>query len=170
MKKLLLILGILVLPFITRSQVVKYKALFTINFIRYIGWDEEAKKGDFVIGVVKNKEFYDMLKSMSKGKKFGFQDVVIKEFKSPAEVTYCQVLYIPDNINFSKHASTILNNLGNKNSLIVTEKEGATKHGSMINFVIRNDKLKFEISKENAQKWGLQISTKLETMASAISL
>jgi hypothetical protein len=170
MKKSLLILGILALPFLTRSQVVKYKALFTVNFIRHIGWDEEARKGDFVIGVVKDKELYNILKGMSKGKKFGFQDVVIKEFKSPAEVTYCQVLYIPDNINLSKHASTILNNLGNKNSLIVTEKEGATKHGSMINFVIRNDKLKFEISKENAQKWGLQISSKLETMASAISL
>ena len=170
MKKVLLILGILALPFLTQSQVVKYKAVFTINFIRYIGWSEAAKQGDFVIGVIKDKELYDMLNSMSKGKKFGFQNVVIKEFKSPAEVSYCQVLYIPDNINLSKHASTILNNLGNKNTLVITEKEGATKHGSMINFVIRGDKLKFEIHKANAQKSGLQISSKLETMASAINL
>jgi len=40
----------------------------------------------------------------------------------------------------------------------------------MINFVIREDKLKFEIHKANAAKFGLQISSKLESMASAISL
>jgi len=170
MKKALLILAILALPFFTEGQVVKYKAVFTINFIRYIGWDDAAKEGDFVIGVVKNKEFAGWLKNLSKGKKFGFQNVVIKEFKSPAEVSYCQVLYIPANINLSKNAATIISKLGGNNTLIVTEKEGATKYGSMINFVIRGDKLKFEIHKANAQKSGLQISSKLETMASAINL
>jgi len=170
MKKALLIIGILALPFLGQSQIVKYKSVFTINFIRYIGWDDKAKEGDFVIGVVKDKEITDWLRNLSKGKKFGFQNVVIKEFKSPAEVTYCQVLYIPDNINLSKNASTIIDKLGDNNTLIVTEKEGATKYGSMINFVIRDDKLKFEIHNSNAQKAGLQISSKLETMAAAISL
>ncbi len=170
MKKALLLIGILALPFLAHSQVVKYKAVFTINFIRYIGWTEAAKEGDFVIGVVKNKEIAEWLQNLSKGKRFGFQNVVIKEFKSPAEVSPCQALYIPSNINLSKHASTIISNLGNKTTLIITEKEGATKHGSMLNFVIRDDKLKFEIHKANANKAGLKISSKLETMASAISL
>ncbi len=170
MKKILLTIGILTLPFLTQSQVVKYKAVFTINFIRYIGWNEAAKEGDFVIGIVKNKEIFDWLKSLSKGKKFGFQNIVIKEFKSPSEVTYCQVLYIPSNINLSKNISTIIDNLGKNNTLVVTEKEGTTKFGSIINFVIKDNKLKFEIHKANAQKSGLQISSKLETMASAINL
>ncbi len=170
MKKALLFLGILALPFLAQSQVVKYKAVFTINFIRYIGWSDKAKEGDFVIGVVKSKEISDWLRNLSKGKKFGFQNVIIKEFKSPADVTYCQVLYIPSNINLSKNASTIIDNLGSESTLIITEKEGATKYGAMINFVIRDDKLKFEIHKANAQKSGLQISSKLETMAAAISL
>ncbi len=170
MKKALLVLVILTLPFLAKSQVVKYKAVFTINFIRYIGWNDATKEGDFVIGVVKSREIADWLKSLAKGKKFGFQNVVIKEFKSPADVTYCQVLYIPSNINLSKNATMIIDNLGSKGSLIVTEREGATKYGSMINFVIKDDKLKFEIHKANAQKLGLKISSKLETMASAINL
>ncbi len=170
MKKIILIIGVLLLPFLSNGQVAKYKAVFTINFIRYIGWPEAAKQGDFVIGVIKNKEVSDWLRSLSKGKKFGYQNVVIKEFKSPAEVTYCQVIYIPANVNLSKNASTIIDNLGDKNTLVVTEKEGATKFGSMINFVVRNNKLKFEIHKANASKNGLQISSKLGTMASAISL
>jgi len=170
MKKIVIVLGILMMPLMGFSQVAKYKAVFTANFIRYIGWPEAAKQGDFVIGVLRDKEMADYLRSISKGKKFGFQDIVIKEFKSPAEVTYCQVLFIGDNINLSKNAATIIDKLGGKNSLIITEKNGAVKYGSMINFVIRDDKLKFEISKKNASGFGLQVSSKLQNMASAINL
>ncbi len=170
MKKVFLFIALLVLPLLVQGQVAKYKAVFTANFIRYIGWPEAAKQGDFVIGVIRDKEMVDHLKNVSKGKKFGFQDIVIKEFRSPAEVSYCQVLFIPSNINLGKNASTIINKLGGKNSLIIAEKEGATKYGAMINFVIRDDKLKFEINKANASRFGLQVSSKLENMASAIKL
>lgn len=170
MKRVFLFIVIFVLPFLVRGQVARYKAVFTTNFIRYIGWPDAAKQGDFIIGVVRDKEMVDYLTKLSKGKKFGFQDIVIKEFKSPTDVSYCQVLFIPDNINLNKNASTIIDKLGGKNSLIITEKEGATKYGAMINFVIRDNKLKFEINKANASKFGLQISSKLENMASAIKL
>jgi len=158
------------IPLMGFGQVAKYKAIFTASFIRYIGWPEEAKQGDFVIGVLRDKEMADYLRSVSKSKKFGFQDIVIKEFKSPEDVTYCQVLFIGDNINLSKNAATVVEKLGGKNSLIITEKNGAVKYGSMINFVIRDDKLKFEISKKNAAGFGLQVSSKLQNMASAINL
>jgi len=170
MKKILFLLGILMLPLAATSQVDKFKSVFTLNFIRYIGWPEETKQGDFVIGVVRDKEMVSWLKKQSAGKKFGFQSVVIKEFKSADEVTNCQVVFVSSNVNFSKNATTIINKVGGKNTLIISESEGATKSGSMINFVIREDKLKFEIHKANAAKFGLQISSKLESMASAISL
>jgi len=170
MKKILFLLGILMLPLAATSQVEKFKSVFTLNFIRYIGWPEETKQGDFVIGVVRDREMASWLEKQSEGKKFGFQNVVIKEFKSPEEVTNCQVIYVSSNVNFSKSAATLVNKVGGKNTLIISESEGATDSGSMINFVIREDKLKFEIHKANAAKFGLQISSKLESMASAISL
>ncbi len=152
------------------NQIPKYKSVFTLNFMRYVGWPEETKQGDFVIGVVKNREVAEWLRNLSKGKKFGFQNVIIKEFKSPNDITDCQVLFISQYINLSKYASTIIDKTGGKNTLIVSERNGATKYGSMINFVIKGNKLKFEIHKANASKFGLQISSKLEGMASAITL
>jgi hypothetical protein len=172
MKKItLFFLLILIIPSKSYSQgeVAKYKSIFTLSFIRYIGWPEESRQGDFVIGVVRNKEIADWLRSLSKGKKFGFQNVVIKEFRTPEEVTDCQVLYI-GNVNLSKYASTLVDKVGGRNTLIISEKNGATKYGSMINFIIKEDKLKFEIQKNNASKFGLQISSKLSGMASAITL
>ena len=152
------------------SQIAKFKSVFTLNFIRHIGWPEETKQGDFVIGVVRNGELADWMTKLSAGKKFGFQNVVIKEFKSPDDVVDCQVVYVSSNVNFSKHAATIVDKVNGKNTLIIGETEGATQYGAMFNFVVRDEKLKFEIHKANAAKFGLQISSKLEGMAAAINL
>lgn len=151
------------------AQEAKFKATFTLNFIRYIGFPEETKQGDFIVGVLKSKEIADEMMTQSAGKKFGFQNVVVKEFKSVAEITYCHVLFVSAYSNFPKYASEIMQKAG-KNALIVTESEGATNSGSAINFVIRDGKLNFEIKKDNASRAGLQISSKLEGMASAINL
>lgn len=154
---------------IGEAQVAKFKAMFTLNFIRYIGWPDQAKEGDFVIGVIRDKEIADWLRSQSAGKKFGFQDVVVKEFRSAEEVTDCQVIYVAANANYARNSSAIQNKAKN-GTLIITEAENATNSGSMINFVVREDKLKFELHKANASKNGIQFSNKLETMSNAINL
>jgi len=168
MKKIfLLLLFLMLIPKIGFGQVEKYKAVFTLNFIRYIGWTEESKQGDFVIGVLKSDKVAEWLTSQSGGKKFGYQDVVIKKFNSVDELTDCQVLYVSSAINFGKYSEAIFKVLG-KSSLVITESEGATRHGSVINFVVRDDNLKFEIAEANAQTTGLSVSSKLSNMAAAI--
>jgi hypothetical protein len=170
MKKFYLMVALLiVLPIMMEGQVAKYKAVFTLNFIRYIGWPDDARQGDFVIGVLEDAGIARRIDDQIGGKKFGFQDVVVKQFNSVDEVTGCQVLYVSDKISFSRYASQIKQKLG-KSSLIVTESEGATNHGAMINFVVRDEVLKFEIHKGNASGNGLQISSRLEDMSSAIVL
>ena len=170
MKKFYLMLALLIaVPVMMEGQVAKYKAVFTLNFIRYIGWPDDARQGDFVIGVLEASDIAKRIESQIGGKKFGFQDVVVKDFNSVDDVTDCQVLYISSSVNLSRYADQIKQKLGGS-SLIVTEKDGATAYGAMINFVIRNEVLKFEIDKENASSQGLQISSRLENMSSAIVL
>ncbi|MBP8850172.1 MAG: YfiR family protein [Breznakibacter sp.] len=169
MKRLLLLLAILFTGVLAHSQEVKYKASFTLNFIRYIGWPEEQTKGEFVIGVLKNKPLAKLLTEQSTGKKFGFQDIVIKEFATPAEVTKCQVLYVGSSVSLSKYGAELIQNCGGKQFLLIAESEGATDKGAIINFVLVNDVLKFELSAANASKMGLTYSSKLSTMSSAIN-
>ncbi len=169
MKKLIFVLLLALLPTVVPAQVAKAKAMLTLSFIRYCGWSDAARQGDFVIGVLRDKEMVNWLSSQSAGKKFGFQDVVIKEFKSIEELVDCQVIYVSANFNFNKGADQIISKVG-KDTLIITEAEGATTKGSMINFVVREEKLKFELSKKNAAISGIQFSTKLENMTAAINL
>jgi hypothetical protein len=142
--------------------------MFTLNFIRYIGWPEASKQGDFVIGVVKDNIIAENLKTQTAGKKFGYQTIVIKEFKSVEEITDCQLLYFSNSVNFSRNAELVMEKLKGKNSLVITETEGAIKNGSMINFVVRDDKLKFEISNENAEAFGIKFSSSLTSLSNAI--
>jgi len=169
MKRLLIVLAIMFLPLLAGAQVTKAKAMLTLNFIRYIGWTDEARQGDFVIGVIRDKDLANHLRAQSAGKKFGFQEVVVKEFKNVDEVVDCQVIYCSSSVSFSRSANTILSKVG-KGSLIITEQEGATNNGSMINFVVRDEKLKFELCKKNAAYAGIQFSSKLEQMTAAINL
>ena len=169
MKKLLVVLAIMCLPMLVQAQVTKAKAMLTLNFIRYIGWTDDARQGDFVIGVIRDKDLANQLRTQSEGKKFGFQDVVVKEYKNVDEVESCQVIYCSSSVNFGRSANTILSKVG-KGTLVITEQEGATNNGSMINFVVRDEKLKFELSKKNASYAGIQFSSKLENMTAAINL
>lgn len=152
-----------------QDQLAKPKSLLTLSFIRYLGWSDNARKGDFVIGVVRDRELSSWLSSQSEGKKFGFQNVVVKSFKSVAEITDCQVIYISKNVSFSRNAPTIIDKVG-KDTLIITEEEGATKSGSMINFVIRDGRIRFELSKANAQSANIQFGQKLTDMTAAINM
>lgn len=171
MKRVLILLLLVASTGVIKAQDVnlaKYKSLFTLNFIRYIGWPETTKEGDFVIGVLKSSGIADQLAEQVKGKKVGYQTIVIKEFKNVDEITSCSIIYVGESINYSKYSATISQKLNNKNSLIITEDYNAISSGSMINFVIVDNKLKFEVSSSNASKNGLKFSNSLLALTNAI--
>lgn len=171
MKKIAFILFLVISAGVIQAQqsdLIKYKSLFTINFIRYIAWPDEAKQGDFIIGVLKNSAIASQIKAQTTGKKIGFQNIVIKEFKSIEELSNCHLLYVDGNVNYNKNAELIASKINNKHAFIVTDSNGAISKGSMINFVIVDNQLKFEVSAENAEKSGLKLSSTLFSMNNAI--
>ncbi len=169
MKRVFILLILCVLPLNTMlAQEAKFKAIFSLNFIRYIGWPDSSLEGDFVIGVVRNKEVADHIREQSEGKKFGFQNIVVKDFRNVDEVEGCQVIFISSSINLRANGEIAVDKALQNNSLIISETEGATNHGSAINFVIRDDILRFELHRANAARMGLQFSSRLEGMTAAI--
>lgn len=151
------------------DQLAKHKALLTLSFIRYMSWSDAARQGDFVIGVLKDRDLEAQLKQLSAGKKFGLQNVVILGFKNLEELRDCQIIYVSHNISFSRNIQAILDKVG-KDTLVMSEEEGAVRKGSMVNFVIREDKLRFELSKKNAKLSNIGFASKLTEMAAAINI
>ena len=164
------LLGLLaaMIAFSSIAQVNEYKAKFIASYFRYIGWPDDTKSGDFIVGVLKSNEIYNELVKIAGGQNVGAQKITVKLYNDISEIENCQLLFVSGAINFNKYASEILSKLGGKGSLVISEREGALDNGAVINFVIRDDKLKYELSKANAVKYGLQINSRLESMASAV--
>lgn len=173
MKKILLFIAFAMVANWSMGQdeaLNKYKSLFTLNFIRYISWPESETQGDFVIGVVKNRELAELLTTQTKGKKFGYQTIVVKEYNSIDDVENCHILYASKYSNFKKNSAKLIEKVKGTGTLIVTESENATTSGSMINFVVRDNKLKFEVCEKNAKLFGITFSSSLGSLSNAIKI
>ncbi len=146
-----------------QTTIPKAQTLFIYNFSRLIEWPANYRSGPFVIGVIGAVEVTMELELYTKGKKVGTQDINIVRFKTTKEITNCHILFVP--FDKTKQMPEILGMLNDKSTLIITEKSGALEEGSAINFVIIEDKLKFELKPENAVKLGIKFSSKLQEMS-----
>lgn len=139
------------------------QTLFIKDFLRLVEWPEGCMQGPFVIGVLGRTDVYTGLCSQLEGKNTGKQTVTIRQFSSPDEISDCHILFIP--FSETRYMSTAIQRLRKSNTLIITEKNGALEEGSAINFLIFQQRMKFEVSVANAGKYGLQLSPQLKEMA-----
>ncbi len=155
-----LVMCVLLLCFNTRvhAQETNYKAysVYVYNFIKYIEWPEESKKGDFVIAIIGNSKVTPELKSLAATKKANGQTIVIKQFATIAEVDHCQILYISS--GKSSMLKEAVEKTKNMSALLIAEREGLAKKGAGINFVQMEDEtLKFEVNKKVIEAHNLKI-------------
>jgi hypothetical protein len=145
----------------------KIKATFIYNFTKYIDWPENYKHGNFVIGVLGTTSFYNDLSTLLIKKSVGNQKFEIKNFSSnEAASSICHILFITGENSFM--LPEVIKKLKGKSTLIVTEKPGLTKQGSGINFIVDNNKQRFELNKSNVEKYNLKVSSTLTALAIAI--
>ncbi len=145
----------------------KIKATFIYNFTKYIDWPEKYKEGNFVIGVLGTSSFYNDLTALLSTKSVGKQTFEIKSYSNSESITgVCHILFITaDN---SAMLPSVIKQMKGKSTLIVTEKSGMAKQGSGINFVVENNKQRFELNKSNIEKYNLKVSSTLASLAIAI--
>ena len=143
----------------------KIKSIFIYNFTKYIDWPENQKQGDFVIGVLgaTNTNLIKELEKMSQISKVGSRNFTIKVFHSVDEIGKCQLLFI--SADKSGLISSAMQKVAKNNTLVIGENAGLIKKGAVINFVYHDNKQKFELSKNNAEKAGLIVSSSLVNMA-----
>src|SRR5258705_5115133 len=115
------------------------KAVFIYNFTKYIEWDNIGN--EFIIGVIGSSPVSESLTEIVKTNRIRNKRITLKYFSRPEDISYCHVLFIPKNLPFP--LSSILDKIP-RGVLTVSEEEGYGNQGTVFNFVIINDKLKFE--------------------------
>ena len=147
------------------SQEIKFKSIFIYNFTKHFEWPPNARTGDFVIGVVGKAQLYDKLVQMTASKTAGSQSIVVKKFRSTKDITQCHILFISEFNSGTNSMNTAMSKIGKFPTLIVTEKEGMALKKAAINFIIKDQKMQFEMNKTNISKCGLKVSKYLQTLA-----
>jgi len=144
----------------------RVKALYVFNFTNMVEWPSDLKKGTFNIGVLgeSNNLFTELSKYNSKS--VGSQTIKVNHFAESASVTQCHILYVTK--EQSDKTAALVKKFKSKGTLIISEKEGALKEGAIINFVIRNNRQSYELSKTNAVKHKLIIGKQLTELAAKV--
>lgn len=165
-------LGLLFVPLIIMSMVQpgqdrdtrsRFQALYIYNFTTLVDWPKEFKTGSFKIGVLgETNLFNDLTKSYS-NKLVGSQTIKVFKYAKTSEIEDCHILFIAkDN---SASTADLAKKFKSKSTLVITEKEGMLKEGAIINFIVKNNKVAYEVSKTNANKHKLVLGSQLLSLA-----
>ena len=154
---------LLAFTFDVDAQIEKLQAFFIYNFTKYIEWPPDYQAGNFDILVLGNSAIDTHLKDIASSKKVGNQTIIIKRISSVNEISKCHIVFISK--EKSDELPNVISRIGSNSILIITEKNGLASMGSAINFVIVNDKQKFELNKRNVTKYGLKISNQIDALA-----
>ncbi len=145
------------------SQAEKVQAMFVYNFTKYIEWPASAKSGNFVIAVMGSSTIYEELIKVAESKNVGNQTIVVRKINSPADITDQHIVFVSE--NKTSVIPQVMEKIGNNPTLVITESRGTLDKGVGINFIIVDNKQRFELKKDNITSKNLKISSELEKFA-----
>jgi hypothetical protein len=138
-------------------------AMYIYNFTRYFEWPEDTKQGDFIISIVGDNILYNELTGIVEGRRVGNQQIVVQNHRNLNDLGKCHILFLAESP--SRRLSNIADQLSDFPTLFIASLDGATRNGAVINFVVRDQTMRFELHKSNASSKGLQVDSRLDNLA-----
>lgn len=162
-----------------QNREYKIKAAFLYNFIKFVDWPEEKTddpKEPIIIGIVGKDPFGEAFEPMTK-KQIKGRNGLISRFegmeklkksgktdKSAIEsLRKCHLIFICS--SEEKNITDIINLVDKHSVLTVGENPNMLKSGGMINFVVEENKVRFEINLTAAKNSKLKIRSQLLRLA-----
>jgi hypothetical protein len=145
------------------------KAAFLYNFAKFVEWPESAFAGHpeshrfcvYGADLFAPAVLQDLGKKAVQGRR-----VAILHPALPQELAACQIVFLRRGDD--ARLPEVLSAVGGLPVLLVGETEGFAQRGGMINFVVEQERVRFEINRRAARAAGLQISSKLLGLAKVV--
>jgi hypothetical protein len=145
------------------------KALFLLNFTKYIDWPTEAfaeTNSPITIGVIGQNNFGEDLAKAVEGKSVNGRKIVLLPLESENDWSKCHILFI--SASEKKRVPDIVAKVKALPILTVGETEQFTQQGGIVNFTKKEGKVRLEIDLNAAQSAKLQISSRLLNVADVV--
>ena len=147
------------------EQEANLKAAFIYNFTKYIDWGNYNDRNEFVIDVLGDTTIAHSLEQIAKEKTINDKPIVVHVLENPSQAVDCDILFISKNCRFT--LDKILPLVG-KGVLTISEQPGYARQGTAFNFIIVNNKLKFEANLKAISSAGLKAGSQLLKLAKII--
>jgi hypothetical protein len=178
-RKLFIIIGTLVLvsavcgmqyvPAETRSPTeYQVKAAFLYNFTKFVEWPERAFSSSAAplnICIMGNNPFNTYLDDISDNKVKG-RPISIQVNPGSEKLDQCHILFI--SATEKNQLAHVIRRLQNAGVLTVADMEGFTNAGGMINLIMKDNKVSFDINLRMARLSGLKVSSQLLKLANTV--
>ena len=144
------------------------KAGFLYHFLQFAAWPEQPGPGTekpISIGILGRDDFADAFEPVE-GDSVDGRTLVIRRLRGYAPVTsleQCDLLFISSSLR--GEVKRILKSLAGRPVLTVSEVEGFVEAGGMINLLIVESTVRFEINAAAAERVGIEFRSKLLRLA-----
>ncbi len=145
------------------------KAAFLYNFAKFVEWPPPAfaqASAPLRICVLGQDAFGDTLSRIVQGKSISGRTIVNQRLQSPAQARPCHILFLggsdPEALNQALQSTRDLP------VLTVGESDDFLTLGGAINFVLEQERVRFEINLAAAEGHHLKLSSKLLAVARAV--
>jgi len=153
-----------------RDTVTEYevKAAFLMNFVKFIEWPDEragTTGSEWVLSIVGASPFGESL-NLPRDKTIRGRKLVIKNTVDHGSIVSSHILFIP--ASEKDRLPACMAAVKGLPILTISEIAGFARNGGMINFIIIDDKIRFEINPDAAGQVGIRISSQLLKLARII--
>jgi hypothetical protein len=142
------------------------KATYLYNFGRFVGWPAkvtQAQGDSFSICVLGQDPFGPSLTAILADLTIDGKSVVAKQIPTPQDAVNCRVLFISSSEN--TRLKQILATLADASVLTVSDLPEFTQRGGMVQFVVEENRVRFEVNLATTGHAGLTLSSELLKVA-----
>jgi hypothetical protein len=146
------------------------KALFLVNFAKYVDWPVTAfgdASAPIVIGIAGESSIGAHLEKAIEGKTVNGRPIRALKVERDEDFAKCQILFV--SAAEKKHLGEILNKVKELPVLTVGETEQFIGQGGVINFTKKESKVRLQIDLDAAHRAKLQLSSKLLSVADSVT-
>lgn len=150
-----------------KPEEYQVKAVYLYNFGRFVQWPESGAKDDpFTICVLGRDPFEVILDTTLANEKIESHKLVAKRIANYKDARGCRIVFI--SASELSRAKEILSLLEGSPVLTVSDMPSFVSNGGMIQFVLQDNKVRFEVNLTAAEKAGLTLSSQLLKVATEV--
>ena len=156
-------------PNAPRASERSIKAAYLYKFAEYVDWPDAPllpAGQPFTIGVLGAAALADDLQRMTADRTLDDRPITVRRLTSTEVYDDLDVLFIAD--GESGKLGELLSPVKGRPILTVTESAGALADGSIINFTVSGERVRFEVSLDAAQASRLKLSSRLLAVAASV--